>query len=567
MTAEIALICSIHHLDWHTLSIEERHKFISMSRDEHILQSIPRMEARSTTSSIVPIAVLLAGNFKKVSDIFYFTNPTDFKGISYEAASQLVVAEPNLKQLLEQYAFARVDANCDDDNAKAGNSTDLLPPLAHILGLTTTDGLPRPPVAVTNTKSRPSFDPSQYCVGVDLGGTNIRAGVVHLPTGKLLVIHKQQLPTQAKGDPNVILDLIEMLYVRCLSELSQELSSRRKDSGISEEGETVIQVGEIVLAIGQPGLVDAEGSISGLAAFPEWGPYEPFPLRGYLSMVLAKGLLGSEVGIGDEIDPTSRSQHVYIFDDANSALQAEISYGIARLEPGPVVMVTVGTGVGMAVHLPGYGILKGHRGLIEGGHTIIMAQPPSTNTSEGNARNEFGNDTPRVCKCGQLGCLESFACGSSLEYLAQLYDQNTTSTAVLECCARYLTIGILNAIRHYDPSMVIVGGGMAPLLYPYIIHQYRSVQWHLYDDLEQGGVDLTLGQWEESGVLGAAACMREERMKERAREKRRSDGNDHDSKECRCTLRIATEADRQALYNVCLLTGDAGHDATPYILT
>ena len=61
---------------------------------------------------------------------------------------------------------------------------------------------------------------------------------------------------------------------------------------------------------------------------------------------------------------------IQIFDDANSALAAELAYGSGILSP-TVVMLTLGTGYGTSVSIDGQWVYKGMRGLVEGGHTIM----------------------------------------------------------------------------------------------------------------------------------------------------------------------------------------------------
>ena len=93
----------------------------------------------------------------------------------------------------------------------------------------------------------------------------------------------------------------------------------------------------------QPGFVDDSGCVSQLAAFPDWT--EPLPLQQRL-----QDHFSSRHHCGDSI--TTSSVFVSIFEDARSALAAELTLGEGRLR-GTVALITVGTGLGIALGIRG----------------------------------------------------------------------------------------------------------------------------------------------------------------------------------------------------------------------
>jgi len=164
---------------------------------------------------------------------------------------------------------------------------------------------------------------------------------------------------------------------------------------------------------------------------------------------------------------------VFIGNDANLAGLAEWRYGAARGH-GQVVFLTVSTGIGGGVIVNGQ-LLVGSRGLAgELGHVKIDY-----------------HGSP--CPCGSVGCIESIASGTGLvrqvrerlaageksqvteivagdidainvEAIARAAAQGDALTnAVLDDSFYALGMAVVSFLHSYNPSIVVIGGGVSNL--------------------------------------------------------------------------------------------------------
>lgn len=152
---------------------------------------------------------------------------------------------------------------------------------------------------------------------------------------------------------------------------------------------------------------------------------------------------------------------VVLENDGNLGALGEAVSGAGRGYPS-VLYITVSTGVG-AGFVVEKEIFRGGRGFgLEAGHTTIDAV--------GSVR----------CACGRNGCIEALASGSAIASRASaigFQDGDTPVTAravaaaassgnalarqVLEEAAGHLAQGIVNMMYVLDPSVVLIGGGVA----------------------------------------------------------------------------------------------------------
>ncbi|HSR27244.1 MAG TPA: ROK family protein, partial [Actinomycetes bacterium] len=134
--------------------------------------------------------------------------------------------------------------------------------------------------------------------------------------------------------------------------------------------------GAEAIGLGAAGLVERPGGIA------RWAPHNT-----YRRMELRR-LLHERTGLPTSVD-----------NDANAAAWAESRFG-AGAASGDLVLVTVGTGIGGGLVLDG-GIYHGEHGFAgELGHLIV--------DPEGDR-----------CACGNRGCLEAMASGSTLGRLGR----------------------------------------------------------------------------------------------------------------------------------------------------
>jgi glucokinase len=188
----------------------------------------------------------------------------------------------------------------------------------------------------------------KFAVGVDLGGTNIKIGLVD-EKGK--ISKRISIDSCAEKGPDKVIHQIK--------------------TGIKEilkkSGHKIIGIG-----IGAPGAVKLKkGTVENPPNFPGWGKI-------HLGNILKKEF---------KLD-------VFVENDANAAAIGELIYGSGKLYKD-FVLITLGTGVGSGI-ISGKKIFRGETGFAgEIGHLSI----------------DFKGSR---CKCGSIGCIESYIGNSYL---------------------------------------------------------------------------------------------------------------------------------------------------------
>jgi glucokinase len=267
---------------------------------------------------------------------------------------------------------------------------------------------------------------SSCFLGLDLGGTNIKAGVVDDRGQPLASISE---PTRADLGPEVGLKTLASVANRAV-----------ETSGV--DWLEVLAVG-----LGAAGTIDAAGGrVVEAANLPLWNG---FPIAPRLGERLHR--------------PT------ILLNDANAAAFGEYWAGAGR-NTESLALFTLGTGIGCGIVESGR-ILEGRHGLGgEYGHITIQM------------------DGGRPCSCGRTGHLEAYASANSLvrraiETLEREPDSSLgdclaagslDGRAIARCAdegdplavrlmretARYLAIGASTVMHSIDPDLILFGGGM-----------------------------------------------------------------------------------------------------------
>jgi polyphosphate glucokinase len=159
------------------------------------------------------------------------------------------------------------------------------------------------------TEDAPEMATGRIAIGVDVGGSGIKAAVVDVESGRLRS-ERLRVPTPNPSTPDAILASIARLTKRLVT------STRLGDS--------------TPIGIGLPG-VTIDGVLKSAANIdPSW---VDFPVAERLSRML--------------------SRPVAITNDADGAGLAEMRFGVGRDQPGVVIFLTLGTGVGSGVFVDG----------------------------------------------------------------------------------------------------------------------------------------------------------------------------------------------------------------------
>jgi glucokinase len=273
-----------------------------------------------------------------------------------------------------------------------------------------------------------------FFLGIDLGGTNIKSGVVD-DEGR--VMSSISLKTQADRGPGVGLDNLVAAASQAVTE-----------SGLDWE-----RIGSV--GLGSPGTMDIDGGM--LLEPPNLPGWDNVPIRQLLSDRLEKP--------------------VVLQNDGNAAAYGEYWVGAGK-DSHSLVMFTLGTGVGGGIVIGGT-ILKGrhsHGG--ECGHIIIEAE------------------NGRRCSCGGYGHLEGYASATALvqraiealeasalpSLLRSIKPDALSSRAISEAAqandhlasrlmretAHYLAVGAVSVMHTIDPDIVVFGGGMIAAGAPFL---------------------------------------------------------------------------------------------------
>lgn len=311
----------------------------------------------------------------------------------------------------------------------------------------------------------------QYAVGVDLGGTNIKAGIVN-EDGEILARARKK--TRVSGNPlETAADLWEVV---------QQVLERG--------GFSLSQMDYI--GIGCPGTVDPKEGILRYACNLE------------LSEAPLSELLQKHCG-----------KPVYLENDANCAILGEAKLGAAKGAENAVVL-TLGTGIGGGILIGGniYSGFNFFGGEI--GHMVI----------------ESGGE---LCSCGRRGCFERYASASALVRMTKKAMEESPETLMWEICGwelekangvtpfegkkrgdakaeevlkeyfRYLADGITNVINIFQPEVLVIGGGLSgqgdALLKP--LKELVDVQVYSRNSAVQTKIVISqLGN--DAGMIGAA---------------------------------------------------------------
>ena len=247
----------------------------------------------------------------------------------------------------------------------------------------------------------------EYCIGIDLGGTNIAGGVATLD-GRL--VHTQSVKTGMPCTPDEIADRIAALC-RSLAQAAQTPLEQMAWIGV-----------------GAPGSVDKD---TGVVEYANNLEFYNVPLG---------AMLRTRLGLP-----------VYVDNDANAAAVGEMVYGGAR-GMKDFLVVTLGTGLGSGFVANGQ-LIYGHDGFAgELGHVTV-------------------SHTGRVCGCGRKGCLETYVSATGIKRTIfklmadSIEDSEFRHVTFTDLTAEMITKAALNgdplAIEAYEYTGMLLGRALA----------------------------------------------------------------------------------------------------------
>ena len=322
---------------------------------------------------------------------------------------------------------------------------------------------------------------SRWAIGIDLGGTAIKAAVVCEERG---ILTDRSILTEAASGPDGIVGQLAAL-VAALYPLGGETLDLADFAGVG---------------VGAPGAVDAErGVLSYPPNLPGWGVV-------HLRDELQNRLLEKE----------GLSMPVFLDNDANAAAFGEAFYGAGR-QFRDFLMVTLGTGVGGGIIL-NRKLYRGPHGTAgEIGFMIIDFEGPNLHASvRGTLESFIGKKgivdlalrmiaaTPSASILGKL-CDNDFTTLSPLHLERAALQGDELSLAVWKRVGLILGVGLANVAALMDIRKFVIGGGIAAageLIFVPALDQLRcSTLPSMHEGLEL--VPALLGN--QAGIYGAAA--------------------------------------------------------------
>lgn len=310
----------------------------------------------------------------------------------------------------------------------------------------------------------------KYYIGIDLGGTNIKAGVVN---ENYEIIAKATCKTNCPRPADEIMDDMAKVSIEACEK-----------AGIS--------IADVEwVGVGTPGIAN---SSTGILEFSNNLGFVNVPMVEYLSDKLGKP--------------------VYIDNDANAAAYGEYVAGAAKGATNAVA-ITLGTGVGGGIIIEGKIYSGSNFAGAELGHEVIQVDGP-------------------LCSCGRHGCFEVYSSATGLIRMtkeAMEEDKNSimwkmaeadghvsgrhafnamregdeAAKKVVDKYIRYLAAGITNVINTFQPDILCLGGGVCNEGDPLLVPMKELVKKEVYSKNSAKNTEIVIAKLgNDAGLIGAA---------------------------------------------------------------
>jgi len=311
----------------------------------------------------------------------------------------------------------------------------------------------------------------KYYVGIDLGGTNIVAGVVN---DNYEIIAKASTKTNCPRPDKEIADDMAMVALNAIS--NAEL--------------TVDDIEWI--GIGAPGIANNK---TGIIEYSNNLGFVNTPMVKYIQNHIKKP--------------------VFIENDANAAAYGEFVAGAAK-GANNAVCITLGTGVGGGIVIDGKIYSGSNSAGAEIGHTVISVDGPQ-------------------CSCGRKGCFEVFSSATGLIRMTKeamelnkdslmwtFADERSGKVSaktsfdgmrvgdkaaieVVNKYIKYLATGITNVINIFQPDVLCIGGGVCNEGDTLLLPVKELVAKEVYTKNSEKNTDIVIAKLgNDAGILGAA---------------------------------------------------------------
>lgn len=311
----------------------------------------------------------------------------------------------------------------------------------------------------------------KYYIGIDLGGTNIVAGVVD---EQYNILAKASTKTNCpRPDREIARDMAKMAI-----------------QAVENAKLTMKQIEWI--GIGTPGIANSRDGI-----------IEYSNNLGFVNTPMVKY-------IQEDIN-----KPVFVENDANAAAYGEFVAGAAK-GANNAVCITLGTGVGGGIIIDGKIYAGSNFAGAEIGHTVISVDGPQ-------------------CTCGRKGCFEVFSSATGLirmtkESMAKNPDSSmhklvaersgkvsariafdamrmgdAAAKAVVDDYIKYLAAGITNTINTFQPDILCIGGGVCNEGDALLLPMKELVAKEVYTRNSKQNTQIVIAKLgNDAGIIGAA---------------------------------------------------------------
>lgn len=308
----------------------------------------------------------------------------------------------------------------------------------------------------------------KYYIGIDLGGTNIVAGVVN---EKYEIIAKAKTPTNR---PRPVEDICADM-------------ARVALEAVALAGLTIDDIRSV--GVGSPGTVNSD---TGVIEYANNLDFNDAPVASLIRKVIDKP--------------------VYCENDANAAAYGEFVAGSAK-GANNAVCITLGTGVGGGIIIDGKIYSGFNFAGAELGHMVVEVDGPK-------------------CTCGRHGCFEVYSSATGLIRMTkEAMDANPDSKmhemmgdhvsgrlafnamragddaakGVVDKYIKYLAAGIANTINIFQPEILCIGGGVCNEGDALLIPLKEAVDKEIYTRNGAKKTEIVIASLgNDAGIIGAA---------------------------------------------------------------
>ncbi len=311
----------------------------------------------------------------------------------------------------------------------------------------------------------------KYYIGIDLGGTNIVAGVVD---------ENYRIITKATTKTNC-------------PRPEKEIAADMAKVALEAAQKACISIDDIEwIGIGTPGIANSE---TGIIEYSNNLGFENTPMVDYIKEYIDKP--------------------VFIENDANAAAYGEFVAGAAK-GANNAVCITLGTGVGGGIVIDGKIYAGSNFAGAEIGHTVIEVDGAQ-------------------CSCGRKGCFEAYSSATGLIRMTKeamykdkeskmwqmteerggkvsartafdcMREGDKSAREVTDKYIKYLAAGITNTINIFQPDILCIGGGVCNEGDALLIPVKKIVQEEVYTRNSPKNTEIVIAKLgNDAGIIGAA---------------------------------------------------------------